>query len=341
VNPWWLRPPADEDEPKGSRPERPAKSEETAKPVKTAKPKKAAQPRRSGGSPAQSSADRSAISAEGKPEQKSEEGQRRSGRKRSSSRRRKPAAKGARPLALLCDAESIAMAMQSANVEDLDLKLVLDQLGRRGQVVHKKAYGDWHRLSELEDDFRSAGVDVIDLPPAEHSGGTSVSMPLALDAMELCYSSQAPDIFVLFSAETDLTPLVEKLKAARKQVLGLGIHDAVLPVLAEACDEFLFYNEFSPSEPETQIPEETDETRSPLFTALVEIIDSLGEEGSEVIWGAKLKREMRNRQPDLDLGSLGFATFSEFLEDADRHQIIRLERDDRSGSYYVAATPRQ
>ena len=215
MNPWWLRPPADEDEPKGSRPERPAKSEETAKPVKTAKPKKAAQPRRSGGSPAQSSADRSAISAEGKPEQKSEEGQRRSGRKRSSSRRRKPAAKGARPLALLCDAESIAMAMQSANVEDLDLKLVLDQLGRRGQVVHKKAYGDWHRLSELEDDFRSAGVDVIDLPPAEHSGGTSVSMPLALDAMELCFSSQAHDIFFLFSAESDLTPLVVKLNAAR------------------------------------------------------------------------------------------------------------------------------
>jgi hypothetical protein len=341
VNPWWLRPPAEEEVPEGNKPERSTNSEDPAKPVKKAKPRRAAQPQKTGGSPAQSLGDRSAKSGGGKSDQKSGEGQRRSGRKRSSSRRRKPAAKGPRQLALLCDAESIAMAMQSANVEDLDLERVLDQLDRRGQVVYKKAYGDWHRLTELEDDFRSAGVEVIDLPPAEQAAGTSVSMPLALDALELCYSSQPPDTYVLFSAEADLTPLVEKLKAAKKQVLGLGIHDAVLPALAEACDEFLFYNEFSPSGAETQVPEETDETTTPLFSALVEIIDSLGEEGSEVIWGAKLKREMRNRQPDLDLGSLGFATFSEFLEDADRHQIIRLERDDRSGSYYVAATPRQ
>lgn len=237
------------------------------------------------------------------------------------------------------------MAMRSVNVENLDLGLLLNQLGRRGQVAIKKAYGDWHRLNDLEDDFRSAGLEVIEIPPTEHSGSTSISIRLALDAMELCYSAQTPDTFVIFSAEADLAPLVEKLKGAKKQVLGLGIHDAVLPILAEVCDEFIFYNELAPelapANEAIEKSEEIDGSKAPLFSALTEIIESLGEEGDEVIWGSRLKREMRRRQPDFDAGSLGYSTFSEFLEDADRHQVIRLERDDRSGSYYVAGNPRQ
>lgn len=313
MNPWWLRPPAEENPPKGDKPKK------TDPP-----PAKPAEPRSS------------------KPsDTKGDAGQRRSSRQRSSSRRRRPAAKGPRQLALFCDVESIAMSMRSVNVEDLDLGLLLNQLGKRGQMASKRAYGDWQRLNDLEDDFRSAGLEVIDIPPTEHSGSTSVSIQLALDAMELCYSAQAPDTFVIFSAEADLAPLVEKLKGAKKQVLGVGIHDAVLPVLAEVCDEFIFYNELAPAEEAVEESAEIDESKAPLFSALVEIIESLGEAGDEVIWGSKLKREMRRRLPEFDAGSLGYSTFSEFLEDADRHQVIRLERDDRSGSYYVSGKPRQ
>ena len=335
MSPWWLRPPADEDPPKGDKPAKPAKSDNPAKPDKVAKPKKTIPP------PAKRSGSRSSKPSEAKGQEKGDAGQRRSSRQRSSSRRRKPSAKKPRQLALFCDVESIAMAMRSANVEDLDLNLLLSQLGKRGQVACKKAYGDWQRLNDLEDDFRSAGLEVIDIAASGHSGSANVSIPLALDAMELCYSAQAPDTFVIFSAEADLAPLVEKLKGAKKQVLGLGIHDAVLPVLAEVCDEFIFFNELAPAKEAVAESEDIDASKAPLFSALVEIIENLGEEGGEVIWGSKLKREMRRRQPDFDAGSLGYATFSEFLEDADRHQVIRLERDDRSGSYYVAGTPRQ
>lgn len=341
MNPWWLRPPAEEDPPKGDKPEKPAKSKKTAKPEKPAKPKSASKPQKTDVPPAKRSVPRSSKPSDKKGEKKGDGGQRRSGRQRSSSRRRKPSAKAPRQLALYCDVESIALAMRSANVKDLDLELLLNQLGRRGRVAVKRAYGDWHRLHDLEDDFRSAGLEVVDIPPTEHAGSTCVSIPLALDAMELCFSAQAPDTFVIFSAEADLAPLVAKLKGAKKEVLGLGIHDAVLPALAEVCDEFIFFNELAPAKEAVEESEAIEASKAPLFSALTEIIESLGEEGDEVIWGSRLKREMRRRQPDFDAGSLGYSTFSEFLEDADRHQVIRLERDDRSGSYYVAGNPRQ
>jgi len=332
VSPWWLRPPADEDPPKGEKQEKPAKSQSS---TKSDKPKKTGPP------PAKRAGSRTSKPSETKAQEKGDGGQRRSGRQRSSSRRRRPLAKGPDQLALLCDVESIAMAMRSANVEDLDLELLFSQLGKRGQIACKKAYGDWQRLNDLEDDFRSAGLELIDTAVSGQSVSASVSIRLALDAMELCYSSKAPGTFVIFSAETDLAPLVQKLKGAGKQVLGLGIHDTVLPVLAEECDEFIFLNELAPAQEAAEESEEIDASKAPLFSALVEIIESLGEEGGEVIWGSRLKREMRRRQPEFDAGSLGYSTFSEFLEDADRHQVIRLERDDRSGSYYVAGSPRQ
>ena len=244
-------------------------------------------------------------------------------------------------MALFCDVESIAVAMRSVNVEDLDLEGILQRLGEKGKVAHKRAYGDWHRLGDLEDEFRAAGLEVVDMPPAAHSSRSLVSIQLALDALELCYSDSAPEVFVLFSAEADLAPLVAKLKEADKQVLGMGIHDAVLPVLAEVCDEFIFCNDPGPAAAVIEEPEAIDENKSPLFAVLVEIIESLQEEGGDVLWGSRLKREMRQREPDLDLDSHGYATFSELLEDADRHHIIHLERDDRSGSYYVEGEPGQ
>ena len=131
--------------------------------------------------------------------------------------------------------------------------------------------------------------------------------------------------------------LVEKLKGASRQVVGLGLHDATLPVLAEACDEFIFYNEMTTSKPVVE-EESVEAEESPEFAALVGVIDSLRQEGAEIIWGSKIKREMRQRQPEFDVSRLGYATFSEFLEDADRRHVIRLERDDRSGSYYVAGS---
>jgi uncharacterized LabA/DUF88 family protein len=334
VNPWWLSPPADE---KPSKDDKPDKSDKAEKRAKSSKPKKAAKSRKSKDATSSSS---SAPSA--KPsEKKGDAGQRRDGRKRSGSRRRKPSSRGPRQLAVYCDAQSIAVAMRSVDVDELDLELILSQLASRGQVTHKKAYGDWHRLGDLEEDFRSAGFEVIDVPPARHSSNMGMSIPLALDAMELCYSDKAPDTFVIFSAEAELTLLIEKLKGTNRQVVGLGLHDATLPVLAEACDEFIFYNEMAPSEPagEEQEPVDAEELRR--FSALVEVIDGLRQEGAEIIWGAKIKRQMRQLQPEFDVNRLGYATFSEFLEDADRHRVIHLERDDRSGSYYVAGSAAQ
>lgn len=323
MNPWWLRPPAEE----GS-----AKAEESS--AKEKKPKQAAEK-----APRQQQA---------KTEEKSGTEQRRSGSHRGKSRRRSSGSKGGDTkkvshdrMALLCDIENVALALRSSDVKGFDLRLILDRLGEIGKLVAMRAYGDWQRHSEFKGGFREAGFELIDIPPKFHSGRNSADIKLAVDAMELCYAKGSIDTFVILSGEGDFSPLVAKLQEAKKRVIGMGVKGSVSAALEEGCDEYLFYDDLAQETWAVPEMEGMEESKAPIFTQLVETIRSLEQEGKGVIWGSQLKQEMRRRLPDFNEGSHGYSTFTELLEDAERHEVIHLERDDRSGSYYVAGFGRQ
>jgi OST-HTH/LOTUS domain-containing protein len=54
-----------------------------------------------------------------------------------------------------------------------------------------------------------------------------------------------------------------------------------------------------------------------------------------VLWGSMIKQTMQRKKPSFNEGYYGYSTFSELLEDAERKQIIKLKKDQRSGTYIV------
>ena len=48
-----------------------------------------------------------------------------------------------------------------------------------------------------------------------------------------------------------------------------------------------------------------------------------------------IKQTMQRKKPSFNEGYYGYASFSELLEDASRKNIIRLKKDQRSGTYIV------
>jgi hypothetical protein len=227
--------------------------------------------------------------------------------------------------------------MRSADVENLDLRRVMADLAARGRLDKSVAYGDWQRLAEIGDALQRAGFERVGSRTEDVGSGDRPAIQLIVDAMELCYSPEAPDTVVLMSSDPDLLPLVEKLRGAGKKVIGVGFRQLLTRGQVERYEEFIGLGE---PDAKTDEPEaasaEVDESKAALFSLLDEIIEALGRERGPVIWGSELKREMRRRRPELMAGGLGYETFSQFLEDADRHGVILLERDDRSGSYYVS-----
>ncbi len=313
MNPWWLKPPAEEGPAKDPKPQKPApKTQEEQQ-------------------------------AEPRQEKPSEPKSRRAGRSRGPRRRRGASAKagakkGGQPRrAIFCEAEILAGDTEGAEPAALDLGLMLERLSGRGQIIAKRVYGDWQHHPDLEK--RLSEVDLEVVGSAEEGAQTAghAAIQLAIDAVELCLSDEPCETYVLVSESADLVPLVAKLREGGVEVIGAGRRESAAPKLVESCSEYVDFEQLSkPAVPE--LPE-VDEAKSPAFSLLVETIVAVKSETEGTLWGSTLKQEMRRRQPGFDESSLGYATFTDLLEDAERHEVILLERDDRSGGYYIAGLP--
>ena len=54
-----------------------------------------------------------------------------------------------RNMALFCDFENIALGVRDAKYDRFDLKVVLERLLLKGNIVLKKAYSDWDRYQAV------------------------------------------------------------------------------------------------------------------------------------------------------------------------------------------------
>lgn len=69
---------------------------------------------------------------------------------------------------------------------------------------------------------------------------------------------------------------------------------------------------------------------------MLETVEALLEErGDEKIWGSMVKQTMKRRFPGFSETALGYRTFRHMLEDAQKHKLLALVRDEKSGQYMV------
>ena len=75
------------------------------------------------------------------------------------------------------------------------------------------------------------------------TGKNSADIRLAVDAMDLAWSKEHIDTFVIVSGDSDFSPLVSKLKENGKHIIGIGMKESTSDLLAQNCDEFIFYED--------------------------------------------------------------------------------------------------
>jgi len=73
------------------------------------------------------------------------------------------------------------------------------------------------------------------------------------------------------------------------------------------------------------------------FDLVVETLEALITERGEgeKIWGSMIKSALKRRKPGFNESYYGFKSFSALLEDARAHQLLELEREDKSSQYQV------
>src|SRR5438552_3711539 len=149
---------------------------------------------------------------------------------------------GERSLAIFVDFENLALGFQGRR-DRFDIARVLERLVEKGKVVAKKAYADWSRFGPYTAPLHEAAIELVEIPRRVQTGKNSADIRLCVDAMDLAYSKEHIDTFVIVSGDSDFSPLVSKLKENGKHVIGLGMQESTSDLLRDNCDEFIYYED--------------------------------------------------------------------------------------------------
>ncbi len=240
-----------------------------------------------------------------------------------------------RKIALFCDLENVALGVRDSDVKKFDINLVLERLVEKGKIIVKRAYADWERYSDYKRPFHEAAIELIDIPQKHYSGKNSADIKMVVDAMDLSYAKEHLDTFVILSGDSDFSPLVSKLKENNKYVIGIGVKNSSSNLLIDNCDEFIFYEDVWRDQQKGPALTGLTKKKAEVFQMLTESILALQRENKDVLWGSMIKQTMKRKKPSFNEGYYGYSTFSELLQDAERNGLLKLRKDERSGSWVV------
>jgi len=257
-------------------------------------------------------------------------------------------------LAVFCDFENIALGVRDAKYAKFDIQKVLERLLVKGSIVAKKAYCDWDRYKTFKPTMHEAAFELIEIPHVRQSGKNSADIRMVVDALDLCYTKEHIDTFVIISGDSDFSPLVSKLRENAKTVIGVGVKNSTSDLLMNNCDEFFFYDDLvskakakrKRSRPKTKDAtkstgksktESKDDNQQEALDLVVETAEALHAErgAGDVIWGSMIKQTLRRQKPGFSESAYGFRSFSDLLEEAAARGQLLLKKDERSGGYLI------
>ncbi|TMI01006.1 MAG: NYN domain-containing protein [Betaproteobacteria bacterium] len=256
-----------------------------------------------------------------------------------------PSTPEARSLAVFCDFENVALGVREAKYAQFDMDKVLERLLLKGSIVVKKAYCDWERYKEFKPAMHAASFEMIEIPHLRQSGKNSADIRMVVDALDLCYTKEHVDTFVIVSGDSDFSPLVSKLRENAKTVIGVGVKNSSSDLLINNCDEFIYYDDLVRQDEQKRRAAKKRREAAPAgedkkqeaYDVVLETLNALiAERGAEEkIWGSMVKQALKRRKPGFNESYYGFRAFSDLLEEMQQKALIKLDPDEKSGGYLI------
>ena len=212
-----------------------------------------------------------------------------------------------RQLAVLVDFENVGLG---------SIQWLFDQISDVGRIIVKRAYADWSTASSKRDQLLELGIEPIHLFQSLKSGKNSSDIRLTIDAVDLLHQSPV-DTFVLVSSDSDFVPLVSKLRAAGKMVIGAGRKATTSHTLVISCDRYLFLDQ-SEKITEEAGPQPKSRGADLLVRAMKAAMDAEGR-----VIGSKLHETLQRLDPSFDFRAQGYSTLTRYLEASPEVKVAR------------------
>lgn len=200
-----------------------------------------------------------------------------------------------------------------AKVETLNS--ILEKVKIRGDILIGKVYGYTDKFSDLKPLLLSNTFTVVPSLRYGIAQKNNADIQLVVDALEVAYRNELIDSFCIVSGDSDYMPLVGRLKAMGKFVLGISRSEAASTIFINACNEFQFLESVRKSKVEKpkrqrQTPvneEQADESE------LNKLLTTVLEEHNDEMYASELKGVLLRLRPDFNEKSYGCASFYKLL----------------------------
>ena len=229
-------------------------------------------------------------------------------------------------IAVYLDYENLAIGARENLGQVFDFGPVADALAERGRVIVRKAYADWSYFDADRRMLTRHQVELTDIP--QKMGGArknAADIKMAIDAIELALDRDYISTFVICTGDSDLSPLVQKLRELDRRVIGVGVRDSTSRLLPPACDEFMFYDNLVNVVDDTPVDDTSDD--SPAKSDITIVLSTLAglSESSGTVRSSTLKRAVLRKDPTFSEAALGFRNFGSLLISLQDEGLVSLE----------------
>jgi uncharacterized LabA/DUF88 family protein len=144
-------------------------------------------------------------------------------------------------IAVFVDFDNIEIGVKTTLNRRFDIGTVLEAIKERGEVVTKIAYGNWRQVESYSREMTDHAVQMVQRNATPGGDKNGADINLALDALEMAFTRDHINAFVIVGGDSDFIALVEKLKQYDKKVFIVGGRAFTSLILQKNCHEFIAY----------------------------------------------------------------------------------------------------
>src|SRR5438132_10092390 len=245
-------------------------------------------------------------------------------------------------IAVFVDFDNIEIGVKSTLNRHFDIGAVLEAIKERGEVVTKIAYGDWKRAGEHSRSMTQHAIQMVqrNLTPGGDKNGADIN--LALDALEMAFTRNHINAFVIVGGDSDFMGVVEKLKQYDKKVMVVGGRAFTSIILQKNCHEFIAYENLIKAAPQqasssSRRPAERSRSAAPGGDANLSKALPLVQRALKVLADREvspqlglLKSTLLQLDSTFSERDYGASTFRDFIEKMAAAGYVNLKQVDRS-----------
>ena len=212
----------------------------------------------------------------------------------------------------------------------VDVQAVYDFAATYGNISINKAYCHWQWYGKYRQALLKTAVELVQIFPPGASAKNGADIKLSLDALDDVLRFPHITSVVVIGGDSDFIPLAQKIKAAGKELIGVGCKGSTNKHWANSCSEFKYYESLMVEE--IPVVEETESDEVVLRDAVKLITRAMkritAKSGEEWIVKAAIRPVTKCLDPTFDEANYDCKTFSALLKKYPSHFKVKKGEHD-------------